>query len=342
MIQSPEKWCFTCGAISKIGKIWSYKNIGAKTMKFSNKRGIFFTFAAIVLAATIILSSKVYKVYEMKEELEVVEVRIMTMNNFIKDVEQDLEKGLYISSFRAIMSMSQYISNNGSYITDIDSAFNELIIDGTLNDVELSLMTDSTFTDWVGRIEAQAKKIDILVNFTIVNVSIGQENPWLITINSNVNFSVRDNKGTSSWKRNRDVVTKISIENFEDPLYVVNSQGRVTNAIVKTTITDFVDEDDVSNLLVHLNNSYYMPSNMSPNFLMRLQGILTSSPVGIESLVNLQEFQDQNLPINSRSAVDYIYFGTENTINYRINSTPSWFLLDSEHLEVYEVQNMTI
>ena len=36
------------------------------------------------------------------------------------------------------------------------------------------------------------------------------------------------------------------------------------------------------------------------------------------------------------------YYINESTINYRINQTPSWFKLDSGHLEIYEVQNITI
>ena len=75
---------------------------------------------------------------------------------------------------------------------------------------------------------------------------------------------------------------------------------------------------------------------------MRLQGIISNSSTGIESLVNIKKFQDQGITAQDRSAVDYIYFGTQSTTNYRINGTPVWFKLDSGHLETYGVQNMTI
>ena len=51
-----------------------------------NKKGIFFTFAAIALAIVIILSFNVYKTYEMKEKADVIGLRINTVNNFVKDV----------------------------------------------------------------------------------------------------------------------------------------------------------------------------------------------------------------------------------------------------------------
>ena len=93
-----------------------------------NKKGIFFTLAAIALSIVIILSFKVYKTYEMKEKANVIGIRVNTINNFIKDIEQDLEKGLYIASFRAFASMGEYIASNGSFIGDIGDSFNELVL----------------------------------------------------------------------------------------------------------------------------------------------------------------------------------------------------------------------
>ena len=307
-----------------------------------NKKGIFFTFAAITLSVVLILSFNVYKTYEMEEKAEVIGTRVTTINNFIKDIEQDLEKGLFIASFRSFMSMGQYIASNGTFIANVEDSFNELVLQGTLNSQELSLMKESTFTDWADKIEVQADKIGIIVNFTILDVSINQTDPWSVVIDSNINIDVMDKKNTSSWNRNKSIITKVSIENFEDPLYVINSQGRVINGIIQSPFTYFVAGEDISNLLEHINNSYYIQSNTSPNYLMRLQGIISNSSTGIESLVNIKKFQDQGITAQDRSAVDYIYFGTQSTTNYRINGTPVWFKLDSGHLETYGVQNMTI
>lgn len=309
---------------------------------FAFKKGIFFTFAAIALAAIIILSSKVYKIYEMKEDIDVIATRITTMNSFIKDVEQDLEKGLLIASSRAFLSMDQHISNNGTYITSLEDSFRDLILNGKLYSGEPSLMKDSTFTDWANKITTQANKIDIIVNFTIIDVEINQTDPWHVSVDSLINFMVIDKKNTSKWTRNKNVIATVSIENFEDPLYVVKTNGKVTNAIARAPTTDFVSGSDISNLLAHVNNSYYIESETAPNFLMRLEGDLSNSSTGIESLVNSQELLEQGVSIKDRSAVDYIYFGTQSTFNYRINETPSWFKLDNGHLETYEVQNMTI
>ncbi len=309
---------------------------------FWTKKGIFFTLAAASLVVVILLSFSVYKKYEMKEDIETIGIRINTMNNFIKDVEQDLEKGLYIASFRAFTGMSQYIASNGSYINDLKGNFNSLILDGTLNSQGISLMDESTFTDWTEKIEEQADKIGVLANFTIIDVEINQTTPWHVDVKAYINITIQDKKNTSMWKRSRNITTKVSLENLEDPLYIIGSKGRVTTPIIESPISDFVTGGDVTNLMTHANNSYYKASEMSPNFLMRLQGDFSNSSTGIESLVNVQELTDQGLAAKDRSIVDYIYFGSQATTNYRINATPLWFKIDSAHLAAYEVQNLTI
>jgi len=306
-----------------------------------SKKAVFFTVAAIVLSVVIILSFTVHSGYRLKEKMNTIETRITTMNNFIKDIEQDLQKGIYIASFRAFLSMTQYIASNGTFINNVEGTFSELFLNGTINSQEVSLMTDSTFTDWVNKIQQEADKVDIIISFTVNDAEISQEEPWSIAVSTNMDMEIRDNKQTSSWNINKDVATNISITGLEDPLYVVNSYGRVSNTIRISPFEHFLVGGSVDNLLTQINKSYYITTNMSPTYLMRLEGDLSNSEIGIESLVNLQKFIDQGLTRKDRSAVDYIYFGSQITVNRRINETPSWFKLDSEHLSVYEVENWT-
>lgn len=308
--------------------------------KKNNKKGIFFTVAAIVLSVVIILSFTAVE-YRLKEKMDVIETRITTMNNFIKDIEQDLQKGVYIASFRAFLGMSQYIASNGTYIDNVENTFNELILNGTINNQKVSLMTDSTFTDWVNKIQLEADKIDIIVNFNVDDVTISQDQPWHVQVDIDIDMEVNDKKQTSSWNMNKNIKTNISIVGLEDPVYVINSHGRIINSIRISPFEQFATGSNVDNLLTQMNESYYITSNMSPTFLMRMEGNLAGSEIGIESLVNLQEFIDQGLTTKDRSTVDYIYFGNQTTTNYRINGTPSWFKLDFEHLSVYDVEHLT-
>lgn len=311
------------------------------------KKSVFFTLTAIVLSLVIVLSFSVYSKYNLKEKMNIVEVRVTTMNNFIKDVSQDLEKGVYITSFRSLLSMVQHITDNGTFIENVDSTFSEVFINGSINDNNINLMTNSTFPDWVNKIQIEAQKIDIIANFTVNNVSITQEGPWQIKVTANINMDVEDKKQTSSWSINKNIKTNITIESFEDPLYIVNSEGKLTNTIRISPYIVFVQGSNADNLVSQINESYYINTTTSPSFLMRLEGNLSNSSYGIESLVNFEEFSEQGISVKQRSAVDYIYFGNQTTTSCIINETfeegtfPD-FRLDNDaepynHLDNYQV-----
>lgn len=305
-----------------------------------NKKSIFFSITAIVLITITIFSLTIYTQYGLRDKVMVTETRIYSMNNFMDDVEKDMERGLYISGFRALMSMEQYITDRGVFLYDTNSCFEEAFLNGTINNSQMGLMNESTFINWTQRIKEQAIKLDIITDFSINKVIIYQEGPWAVSIAANITLNIEDVKKTASWQRPLYITTNINIQDFEDPLYVINSYGRITNTIIKTTITDFIVNNDTTNLKTHVNNSYYIESNTAPSFLMRLEGNLSDSAYGIESLVNLEKFQAQEVPIKSRSVVDYIYFGDQTTINWNIKNMPSWFKLDEEHLATYECEDL--
>jgi hypothetical protein len=306
------------------------------------KRGVFYTVAAIALTVLIVIIYSTYTIYRLVDKLETIETRIDTVNFFIKDVEKDIKKGAFIAGFRTLLSFNQYINTNGSFIDDINARFEESFINGTINSTPLKLMVNSTIKDWASRISSEAEKVDIKFNLTVQRVQLSQNDPWSVVIGLNLSLYISDRLNTSYWIREVYPSTSISILGFEDPLYVVNSKGRVTNTISSTNITDFVVNKDVTNLMIHANNSFYIGHSDAPSFLMRLEGNLGSSQYGIESLVNLEEFIQQGLAIQDRSVVDYIYFGSDTTVNHRINNTPDWFKIDDGHLDFYQVRNICL
>lgn len=307
-----------------------------------SKKSMFYISAAIALTIVVMVTYSAYSSYRLNDKMESVETRINSVNFFIKNIEKDLDKGIYISGFRTILSFNQFIAANGSYIDDVNARFRESFLNGTINGQQMGLMQGTTFTDWANKISEEAERLDIKFNFTVTEAKLNQTDPWSLVIGINMSMDVRDKKNTSYWVMDRYLTTKINIVGFEDPLYTVNSNGRVANTITKTNVTTFVNGGDVTSLMVHANYSFYISRNNSPSFLMRLSGNLGNSTNGIESLVNLDEFSEQGISLKDRSVVDYIYFGSASTANYRINSTPSWFKIDQDHLATYGVTNLTI
>ncbi len=307
----------------------------------NSKKGFFFVMAAVAISIVLVLSFKVYDTGGRNQKNEVVTTRILTLNDFVKDVEEDMQKGLYISSKRTLLGIEEYISEQGAFLADAESAFGEGVLNGTIGGVQVNFTANATFPDWTARIQAEAAKVDITANITIISLSLRHANPWSVNITATVLLNVTDRKETASWRRQRNISALVGISELEDPLYVVKTSGKVKNVVEQTNYTPLVSGNDVTNLMLHTNSTLYIASNFSPSYLMRLEGNLSASPYGIESLVNVYELQLKGVQTPDRSVADAVYFNTITTTNYRINNTPSWFKLDQERLDLYGVAGLT-
>lgn len=318
-------------------------NTGGEDMGIKRK-AMFFSIIAIIISSAIVFSFSVSYKYRLKEKSATIQTRVESMNNFIIDMEDDMDNAIFIIGFRSILSLEQYITSTGLFLKNTQSDFKEVFLNGTVNGTKINVMEDSTFLNWTGKIQKQAGKLDIIINFEVSDVLISQVDPWHVSISLNLTLNVSDKKKIASWTKSNFLSRKINIEGFEDPFYTINSFGRVFNIITKSNITDFVDQstNDTTNLQLHLDNSYYIESDTAPNFLMRLEGNLSDSSSGIESLVDLADFVQQDVQIFERSVVDYIYFGNRSTNDKEIYFMPSWFRLDTDdnHVNVYETSGI--
>ena len=310
------------------------------------RKGIFFTFAAIAMSLVIIFSFNAYTNYGLKDKMESIEARIDTMNNFIKGMEKDMDNAIFIVGFRSLLSVEDYMMEHDTFLNvddypSLSVAFEEAFVNGAiprdLTEDKMPLMNNNTFLNWTDRMKTQANKTDIALGFTINDVTISHSEPWKVDVSVDLTISVQDKKNTASWAINKEYTKKINITGFVDPLYLVNNDGKVNNTIRKTIVPGFEDEDDLE---THLLGSYYIEHSDAPSYLMRFENNLGSSSNGIESLVNSQKLIDAGLSAKSRSAVDFIYYGSQTTTNCNIRHLDSydWFLLDSAHLSFYNAE----
>jgi hypothetical protein len=221
-------------------------------------------------------------------------------------------------------------------------------MNGTINGETQSLMADTTFMDWVDSMKEQGSSININIDFDIESITINQSDPWAVDVYIEANIFVEDVTEIARWNTTKIITSSIPIEGFEDPTYAVKTNGKILNVINKTPYTSFVSGTDTSNLQSHTTNSYYLAWSTGPSFLMRLEGDFSSSPQGIESLINLQKLIDQGEETSARSVVDHIYWSNKSVTSYDIDYMPGWFMMDDEynsdegidHLELYEVDGI--
>jgi len=311
------------------------------------KKGIFFTFAAIALSLVIISSFKVYTDYGLKDEMQSIEARIKSMDNFVKGMENDIENAIFIAGFRSLLSLEDYMMKNRVFLNNpsfgspsLNNGFEEVFKHGTITTgavaESIGMMKNNTFLNWTKSMIIQANKTGIELGFTINDVSISQSGPWAVEVSVDLKIDVKDKKNTASWVISKKYAKTMNITGFVDPVYLVKNNGLVNNTIKKTAVSNFGSE---ANLNTHLINSYYIEHSDAPSYLMRFENNSASSSNGIESLVNSQKLIDAGLPTSARSAVDYIYYGSQVLTHCRVEEPEySWFYLDTSHLSFYNAE----
>jgi len=304
-----------------------------------NKKAVFFTLLAIAILSLFLIS---YSIYYASENRKSINKRIETMNNLLFSLEKDLQRQVYIAGFRSIFIFEKKITETGSPISDVNSSFQELFFNGTLYGIQEQLMQDVRFSDIQNSLSNRARKINVEISLTEPKVYIIQENPWQIKIKLETQLFAKDRGELAFWNKTEITSAFISIENFEDPLYMINTNGLVTNKINRTNYEPFVSGTNVENLTKHLENSYYINSILAPSFLDRLEGKTNANANGIESLVYLPKLSAQGISIQDKSSVDYIYFSTNNPSANKIQNMPSWFKIDDAHLDIYQAGGLII
>ena len=312
-----------------------YRDTGEKMDM--NKKGMFFTIIVLVLLSLFLVT---YTFYSDVKNRDPIQKRITTMDNFLFSIEKDLPRQLYISGFITIFLVEKQILETGRYNSDIDNTFQEAFFEGEINDIPQEIMIGATFNDISSNIQEKARKLNINITMTNPNLTITQTDPWNVKVSLRTSLFMEDNNDLATWNKTQVFEAFIPIKDFEDPFYTINTQGLVINKIRESPFETFVEGSNVSNLLNHSLESYYIESDTAPSFLDRLQGVTVANQNGIESLVNLQKLSSQGINIKSKSAVDYIYFSELSPESCNIQGMPSWFRLDTEHLLVYQANGL--
>jgi hypothetical protein len=300
-----------------------------------DKNGMFFTVIVVFIITLFFMS---YTIYDFVEDRSPINKRVETLNNFVFSVEQDIPRYLYIAGFRSVFLVHEEIVATGDYIGSVEDSFEELFYNMSLNGKNKDLMSGATFDDMIDSFGQFADKVNADISFGVPVVLVDQQDPWNIRISLELDMMIYDQGGLVSWNKSMVVDSFVPIDGFEDPMYLIET-GVVTNTITKSPYEGFVFGADISNLSLHVDNSYYVASDSAPSFLDRLEGRNVANVNGIESFVHLPTLTAQGVSTNDKSCIDYIYFSGSNPVHYSVSGMPSWFGIDDEdgHVADYGV-----
>ena len=92
-----------------------------------SKKGIFFTYIAVVFMGLLILTVALEQEGSLRSQSFILDTRIRTMDAFTSDVELDISRGVEISGYRALLGLSDYASA-GEYVNNVSIDFFELFL----------------------------------------------------------------------------------------------------------------------------------------------------------------------------------------------------------------------
>lgn len=287
-----------------------------------NKKGMFFTIGTIFLIGLLILT-----IQTQREEPQSISTRISTMNYFVEDYENDLQRVGEIVGKRALVAITNDIIKQKEYRTNVKKDFVELFLLKTLDNNPNKYMKNTSINDWINQIELAANKLNLNFYAEIKEVTLTQSTPFYIDVKIKTNNELKGK--LAEFNFNSTITSRIHIEGLEAPIYSLSTYNQISRII------RFADKE---NVLDNTLKGYFMHNPSAPSYLNRLEGKTTGSEYGIESLVNIQELADKNMDIKRKSIADYIYFSELNPTAYQIQNTKNWFMLDTEHADYYNLK----
>ena len=313
------------------------------------KKAIFFTILSLLFIDVFILSYQVSLDYTQSKSFDPIRSRIHSIEDFIDSFEGDANKALYISGYRAMITLNNYVTSYGiipSEINDsLETVYKELLLYGRMggSSSEAGLMHSQTLPDWLSKIEAFADQLDLnLTGVVFSDINIEHSSPYHLRTSMTMNYTLIDRRGTCSFNRTRHISTTIPIDGWVDPLYALRTGG-VLRQIRQTNQTTW----NPSSTQEHIAYQMYRNSTSAPSFLDRIQNKTDpTGDYGIEAFLNLAS-PEINDPSNhqNRSVIDYIYWNVTYppTAEITVITTPAfpWFRLDEQNVGRYGLDNST-
>ncbi|MEM7825089.1 MAG: hypothetical protein QXO27_03910 [Candidatus Aenigmatarchaeota archaeon] len=310
-------------------------------------KGILFTCIMVLAALSLVVFISIQKsLISFYGEKIAVETRVNAMNNFYDSIINDASKALGIISKRAISTAVGYVIVNGKGLEEANVTIKELILNGTIDNIKQLLMENSTFPDWIDKMEQIGAVNGFNTNLTVLDLNVKPYDSFNLFLIVSLDINITDEHIDATIKRITNVSQLVSIDDFEDPLYPLNTQGRVVNIIVRSpywnNFTQKLIESSGSNgwfygksVVINSSNQSGIQSVQDKNQKV----LVTDNTVGIESLANSFGAVVSESDIISGINVAYVD-NANNAMNIIPNNEN--ILVDGNNGKVWYIENLKI
>jgi len=315
------------------------------------RKGVMFSLIMIFLTLSLLTVIAIQRsLISHHREFIHVETRINSMNNMYESISRDIKKTTEIIGRRAVSISVGHIVLSGEGLYSATDVLKKLIFNETpvgFDDGEMLLMENATILYWMDKIEEVSILKGFYVNITILNFEIKPYDSWNLLANINLTINITDQQGIASLVRNITISELISIEDLEDPLYPLNTSGRVTNYILKTpyeNYTELLVNGDGSNnnwkvgtsILIWGNDAGTAGSIPNPE-----EKILVTDNISKFNSGDVNNFMSlvSETDISSGITLSVYVVNATNVMNLIPNNTI--ILVDSDEGEVWNIENLT-
>ncbi|MCW1296421.1 MAG: hypothetical protein OH319_01935 [Candidatus Parvarchaeota archaeon] len=195
------------------------------------KRGISFsiiTFLFLIPILTFIITYSESMQSIRRESIK----KILSDQNifFSKTLLNDLEKMIWITGKRAIISAIQRVIKYGTPLNDSISVIKELMQNGTIFGVNETLMQNNTIGYWINLIQLEQNVSAFNFSIAYSNLEVDWES-FNCIFNVSFSINVSDISNTTRSTRIGNISILVSIEKMEDPIYPLYTNGLFRKSI---------------------------------------------------------------------------------------------------------------
>lgn len=306
-------------------------------------KGLMFSFLLTSIVLSILTLIFLYAYFSSIKEEEIgTKVRIEEMYILYRGIERDFDQAVEIVIPRAISASLSYIILNGTPLDNASLRIVELSINGTLYSNPEALIENSTFPYWIENMERLASLRGFELKIKIENLKIEQADSWNLLVEANLSINLTEKDGTVFLEKHVIKRNQISIIGFEDPLYVLNTNGTLTNSIFKSpyfkNFTQLIAEGNGGNGYAYGNSLVVSKQSINSLPIDKDKILVTNDISGIENEVE-SKFKAVVCECGISSSLSIPYIANVSQAMLRIPNETK-ILVDGSNGKVWHIENL--
>jgi len=168
-----------------------------------------------------------------------ISIRANELKYFVDSIETDLQRFMEITGKRALISAVSNITVSGTPLDDAQLRLSELIENGTLRGAPSPLVDTNNLNTWKGKIDIIASNSGFYMVFKDIEMNVTQNDSFNILFEIRTLVNISDPNAKMGVLRNITAASIVSIEDLEDPIFPLNTLGRVFRVIRYYNFTDY-------------------------------------------------------------------------------------------------------